>query len=100
MRAACKATRDGVVIRVRCQPGAKRSEIQGLLGDALKVRVAAPPVDGKANRALVAFLAKALGVPKRSLSISAGAGGRSKRVRVEGLSPEEAGRRLAKSAGG
>ncbi len=73
---------DGVVLSLHIQPGAKRSETAGLHGEALKIRLAAPPVDGRANDALIAFLAKALGVPKASVSLVAGQSSRAKRVRV------------------
>ena len=55
---------DGVVLRLHIQPGAKKTEIAGLHGEALKIRLAAPPVDGKANACLVEFLARQLGVAK------------------------------------
>ena len=65
------------------QPGAKRTEIAGSHGDALKIRLAAPPVDGRANEALLAFLAEAFGVPARQVTLLSGATGRRKRVRIE-----------------
>ncbi|MDD5248713.1 MAG: DUF167 family protein [Rhodocyclaceae bacterium] len=77
---------DGVVLTLHIQPGAKRTETAGLHGDALKIRLAAPPVDGRANDALVAFLAKALGVPKAHVDLVAGQSSRAKRVRVAGVS--------------
>jgi uncharacterized protein (TIGR00251 family) len=70
---------------VRVQPRASRSEIVGLHGDALKVRLAAPPVDGAANAALVELLAEALGVSRRSVRIVAGALSRGKIVEVDGV---------------
>ena len=72
----------GWLISVHAQPGAKRSEIVGLHGDALKIRIASPPVDGRANEALIAFLAKALGVPRAAVSLEHGAGSRRKTLRV------------------
>ncbi|MDO8931715.1 MAG: DUF167 family protein [Rhodocyclaceae bacterium] len=78
---------DGVVLTLHIQPGAKRSEVAGTHGDALKIRLAAPPVDGKANEALIAFLAKALGVPKAHVDLVAGQTSRAKRVRVAGIAP-------------
>ena len=65
------------------QPGAKKSEVSGVHGDALKVRIAAPPVEGKANAALIEFLAEAFGVPKRNVTITRGETGRRKTVRVD-----------------
>jgi uncharacterized protein (TIGR00251 family) len=54
----------GITLTLHIQPGAKRTEVAGLYGDALKIRLAAPPVDGKANAALISFLAERLGVAK------------------------------------
>jgi uncharacterized protein (TIGR00251 family) len=70
---------------VRVQPRASRSEIVGLHGDALKVRLSAPPVDGAANEALVELVAGALGVGRRAVRIVSGASSRSKTVEVEGV---------------
>lgn len=67
------------------QPGASRSGVAGLHGERLKLRLAAPPVDGKANAALIEFLADRLGVPRRDLRIAAGEASRIKRVAVRGL---------------
>jgi uncharacterized protein (TIGR00251 family) len=76
-------------IAVRVQPRASRTEIAGAYGDAVKIRVAAPPVDGAANTELVAFLAKRFGVPKSSVRIVKGDRGRDKLVEVDGVSDEE-----------
>ena len=76
---------DGVVLSLHVQPGAKRTETAGLHGEALKIRLAAPPVDGRANDALIAFLAKTLGVPKANVDVVAGQSSRAKRVRVAGV---------------
>jgi uncharacterized protein (TIGR00251 family) len=70
---------------VRVQPRASRAGVDGVHGDALRVRVSAPPVDGAANDAVVEVLATALGVPRRAVTIVAGAGSRSKVVEVEGV---------------
>jgi uncharacterized protein (TIGR00251 family) len=87
--------RDGAVrLTVHVQPRASRSEIVGLHGAALKVRLQAPPVDGAANAALVALLADRLGVPRRAVRIVAGATSRSKTVEIEGTT-EAAVRALA-----
>jgi uncharacterized protein (TIGR00251 family) len=75
----------GVRFAVRVQPRASSSEICGLHGDALKVRLSSPPVDGAANEALVELLAGALGVTKRAVRIVAGASGRGKVVEVDGV---------------
>ncbi len=78
--------RDGAVrFSVRVQPRASRSAIVGLHGDALKVAVHAPPVDGAANAAVVELLAAALGVPQRAVSVVSGATARLKLVEVQGV---------------
>jgi len=80
-----RAGADSVRFVVRVQPRASRSEIVGLHGDALKVRLSAPPVDGAANEALVELVADALGVAKRAVRIVSGQSSRSKTVEVEGV---------------
>ena len=72
---------------VRVQPRAARSEVSGLHGGALKVRLQAPPVDGAANEALVALLAEELKVGRRQVRIVAGASSRAKVVEVDGVEP-------------
>jgi uncharacterized protein (TIGR00251 family) len=89
-----EATPDGVVITVRVIPRAARSGLAGTRGDALLVRLQAPPVEGAANDALIEVLAKALQVPKRAVSIVAGDRSRQKRVRVVGIDPATAATRL------
>src|SRR5262245_37831174 len=90
-----EAVAGGVVIRVHVQPGASRSRILGTHGDALKVAVHARPVDGAANRALVAVLAEALAVRPARVSLVGGARGRDKRVAVGDLDVATARARLA-----
>jgi len=85
---------DGATFAVRVVPRASRNEIVGIHGDALKIRVTAPPVEGRANEALVAFLAKRLGVRKSQVEIVAGATSRRKMIRVIGLVAQEVGERL------
>jgi uncharacterized protein len=79
-------TAQGVNVSVRVAPRAARTAIQGPHGAALKIRLQAPPVDGRANAALIAFLAEALGVPRRDVAIESGHAGRDKRVSVRGIS--------------
>lgn len=74
---------------VRMQPRASRSGIDGIHGDALKVRVQAPPVDGAANEALVTVLAEALGVHEGAVEVVAGLASRSKVVEVRGVTRAE-----------
>jgi hypothetical protein len=73
-----------VRLRIRAQPRASRTEVVGEHGGALKVRVAAPPVDGDANRELVRFLAKVVGVPASAVRVVSGASGRNKVIEIEG----------------
>ena len=75
----------GVILNIHATPRASKAGIQGLHGDALKVRLRAPPVDGKANAALIEYLAEVFGVPERSITILSGETGRRKRVMLEGL---------------
>ena len=82
------------VLSIHVQPKARRTEVVGWHGDAIKIRVAAPPVDGAANEELRRFLGEELGVPKSAVTIGAGATGRRKRVEIEGCPPERALRTL------
>jgi len=74
-----------LILELHVQPGAKRSEFAGMHGERIKVRVAAPAVDDKANGALIEFLADYFGVPRRNVSIVSGVKSRSKRVAIEGV---------------
>jgi uncharacterized protein (TIGR00251 family) len=80
----------GITLTLHIQPGAKRTEVAGLYGDALKIRLAAPPVDGKANAALISFLAERLGVAKTAVSLKSGQTSRRKVLEVLELSAEDA----------
>jgi uncharacterized protein (TIGR00251 family) len=73
-----------LILELHVQPGASRSEFAGRHGDRIKVRLAAPAVDGKANAALVDFLAVHFGVPRRNVRIATGLRSRQKRVVIEG----------------
>jgi uncharacterized protein (TIGR00251 family) len=73
-----------LILELHVQPGAARSEFAGKHGDRIKVRLAARAVDGKANKALVDFLASHYGVPKRSVRILSGLKSRQKRVQIDG----------------
>ena len=85
----------GVTIPIRAVPRAARNALDGVAEGALRVRLTAPPVEGAANKALIAFLAEVLGVPKRDVSIATGERGRRKVVRVAGLTAAEVRRRLS-----
>ena len=73
---------DGVLLQLSVMPNAKRTEVDGLHGGALRVRLAAPPIDGRANEALVAWLAKSLGVPRRDVEVLRGESSRRKQVAI------------------
>lgn len=79
-----------VRLRVKVVPGAKRGGIAGVLGDRLKVRVSQPPEDGKANRAVCALIAEALGVKASAVTVLAGASNAEKTLRIEGVECGEA----------
>lgn len=79
-----EATESGARFRVRAQPRASRSELAGEHGDAVRIRLAAPPVDGEANEELVRFLSRLLRVP-RSVTIVSGESGRDKMVEIDGI---------------
>ena len=78
-------TPDGAVLSLRIVPRAAKNAIQGEHGDALKVRLCAPPVDGAANAALVEFLAEAFSVPRARVQLLSGATSRNKRVLLAGV---------------
>jgi uncharacterized protein len=80
---------DGCTVAIRVQPGAKRDAILGLHAGAIKIALTAPPLDGRANEALLAFLAERLGLPRFRLDLVAGASSRSKVVRITGKSAAE-----------
>lgn len=89
-----ETTRDGVTIRLHIQPRAARTELAGVFGDALKIRLKSPPVDGAANDELVGFLAETLRVPRRVVGLVSGHAGRRKTVHVAGMTAADAGKRL------
>ena len=82
-------------LSLHVQPGAKKTEVVGVHGDALKIRLAAPPVDGKANACLLEFLAARLGLSRRQLTLVSGSTARAKRVRLDGADAESVRRCLA-----
>jgi uncharacterized protein (TIGR00251 family) len=82
--------RQGYVLRLTVVPGAQRTQVVGLYGDRLKVRLAAPPEKGAANQELIAFLALTLDLPKSSFKLTLGAQSRTKMVTVSDLSPDMA----------
>ena len=84
-----RATSEGVTISVHVQPKASRSECAGLHGQAVKIRIAAPPADGAANDELCRFLARCCEVPLSAVHILSGAGSRQKRILIKGRSAEQ-----------
>jgi uncharacterized protein (TIGR00251 family) len=84
-----------LMLTLKVQPRASRNELAGPLGDALKLKVTAPPVDSAANEAVVEFLAERLGLPRRQVTLVRGQTSRQKVVRLEGISLAEAVRRLS-----
>ncbi|MBA5866383.1 MAG: YggU family protein [Nitrospira sp. CR1.3] len=83
--AIVQGSKDGTVLTVHVQPKSSRTECVGRYGDALKIRVAAPPIDGEANEELTRFLACELAIPRTAVRIESGAGGRHKRVLLKGV---------------
>jgi uncharacterized protein (TIGR00251 family) len=81
-------TGQGYILRLTVVPGAQRTQVVGLQGDRLKVRLAAAPEKGAANRELIAFLARTLQLPKSSFRLTRGAQSRGKVVEVYDLSPD------------
>ena len=88
-----------VLLRLHVQPGAGRSAVVGRHGDAVKLRVAAPPTGGRANDAVLELLAESLGVKAGDLELVGGASSRSKRVRVTGLEADDVRKRLENAIG-
>jgi len=85
----------GVTFSVKVRPRAKREAISGIVGDALKVDLTAPPVEGKANEALTRFFAELLKVPRSSVTIASGKANRLKVIHVTGITAEDLRRHLA-----
>jgi len=81
---ALHETRAGVTFAVRVQPRARRNSVVGELGDALKIALTSPPVDGRANKACIEFLAELLAIPHSSVSIVSGQSSRNKVIRIVG----------------
>ena len=87
-------TTTGATFHVRVQPRARKNAITGEVGDALKLALTAPPVEGRANQACITFLAELLNVPRSSVTIAAGQSSRNKSIRVAGLSATQVEERL------
>ncbi len=89
----------GATFAVRVQPRASRNAIAGEMGDALKIALTAPPVEGKANEACVEFLANLLKVPRSSVTIASGESSRNKIIRIAGMRASEVEQRLHAAIG-
>ena len=87
-------SKDGVVLKVQVQPRASRDEVVGTHGEALKIRIAAPPVAGAANKQLLKFLAKKLKIARSQMNIASGTAARAKSITIEGISAAEVRQRL------
>ena len=85
IRAALSATNNGVSVRVKVVPGSSRDRVGDMLADRLKINVAAPPEEGKANKAVCSLLAKQLGVPKRDVTVIDGPNRPTKTVHVDAV---------------
>lgn len=100
MRAWCAPLSGAVRLSVQITPNAKKTEVTGVLDDALKIRLQAQPIEGKANEALIKFLAKALGVPRSGVTITHGQASKKKLIEVVSatLTPDDVARRLLPGA--
>ena len=87
--AAITATASGTLLRLRVQPRASIERLEGLRDGYVRLRLTAPPVDGAANAACIAFLAKTLGISRTQLHLQAGVKSRDKLVHITGLTPAE-----------
>jgi uncharacterized protein len=89
-----RATADGVTLSVRAQPGTRRTAIAGIYGEGasaqLKIAVNAPPIEGRANQALIAFLAETFSIPKSAIQLTSGELSRSKLFHLRGLTLSQA----------
>ncbi len=88
-------TTDGVSFAVKVHPRARKNAVTGKLGDAIKISITSPPLDGKANDACIGLLADSLDLPRSSVTIASGHNSRNKVIRVNGISAQELRQRLA-----
>ena len=87
--AYCTETADGVVLNVKAQPRSSKAGVDGLLGDAVKVRIRCAPVDGKANKEVVEVLADEFSIPKSRVVFKSGETSKTKRILLKGVSAED-----------
>lgn len=90
---------NGAMFTVKVHPRARKNAVTGEIGDALKIALTAPPVEGKANDGCIRFLAELLDVPRSSVTIAAGESSRQKLIRVQGLTAAQIEQRLRQNAG-
>ncbi len=88
MSAWYRRSGDVITLTLHVQPGAKRTDVAGLHGEALKIRLAAPPIEGRANEALLKFIAESFGVPLRQVELKQGGQSRHKVIAVTGSKVE------------
>lgn len=91
-------TPEGVILNVRAQPRSSKSGLDGLIGDAVKVRIRSAPVDGKANRELIETLADAFGLAKSAVAFKSGETAKTKRLLLRGIRAAEAARVIKPTA--
>ena len=84
----CQDTPEGAIVNVKAVPRSSKAGLDGLLGDAVKVRVRSAPVDGKANKELVEVLADAFSLPKASVAFKSGETSKTKRLLLRGIAAE------------
>jgi uncharacterized protein (TIGR00251 family) len=89
-------TPGGATFQVKVQPRSKKNAIIGEVGEGLKLALTAPPIEGRANEACIAFLAELLNVPRSSVTIAIGQGSRNKVIRVAGMTAKQVEERLSK----
>ena len=89
-----KSYKDGSLLEVYVQPKASRTQIVGPFGEALKIKLKAPPVEGRANEELRAFLAKILGLPQKRIKLLSGLTSRRKSIYISGVTPQEIRQRI------
>jgi uncharacterized protein (TIGR00251 family) len=87
-------TPQGATLQVKVHPRAKKNAIAGEVGDALKLTLTAPPVEGRGNQACISFLSELLNVPRSSVTIAAGQSSRNKVIRIAGMTASEVRQRL------
>ena len=88
MSLTLRATTSGCTLNVRVHPGARRNAITGTHDGALKISLTTPPTDGRANAALISFLAETLNIPRAAITLTTGATSRTKTLHLEALTPD------------